>query len=199
MLHLLDESLEAFLRDVVPLPTKQVDVTFVAPDGEWAAGVSKPTVDLYLWDVRPNLRQREFGDQVVEMGKGVQGRRQPLPLVDCRYLVTAWTSDVRDEHSLLGSLLRGFLLNPIIAREHLAGALADLDSAPRLELRGGDPTANSDFWSAVGGQLKPGLDLAVTVPVDAAATEPLASPVTEVATSVEDQESKKRGPSAPTR
>lgn len=180
MLHLLDESLEAFLREVVPLSEQQVDVTFVAPDGEWAAGVSQPTVDLYLWDVRPNLRRRELGEQVVDLGDGRQGRRQPLPLVDCRYLVTAWTSDVRDEHSLLGALLRAFLLHPVIGREHLAGSLRDLDTVPNLELRSGDPTANSDFWSAVGGQLKPGLDLALTVPIDAAAAESLATHVADV-------------------
>jgi hypothetical protein len=37
-----------------------------------------------------------------------------------------------------------------------------------LRLRSGDGSENSDFWSALGGQLKPGLDVVVTVPVDAA-------------------------------
>ena len=52
MLHLLDESLEAFLRATVPLPRREVDVAFAAPDRDWAARVSRPTVNLYLWDVR---------------------------------------------------------------------------------------------------------------------------------------------------
>ena len=180
MLHLLDESLERFLRGAVPLPERDVDVAFVAPDGDWSAGITRPTVDLYLWDVRPNLRLREAGEQVVDLGDGVQARRDPLPLIDCRYLVTAWTSDVRDEHSLLGSLLRTFLRHPLIAREHLAEGLRDAEQVPRLDLRAGDATANSDFWSAVGGQLKPGLDLAVTVAVDAATAIPLAPAVREV-------------------
>lgn len=89
------------MRDVVPLPAKQVDVTGLAPNGNGAACVSKSTVDLDLWDVRRNLRQRELGDQVVDMGDRVQGRRQPLPLLDGGYLIAAWTADVRDEHFLL--------------------------------------------------------------------------------------------------
>ena len=32
--------------------------------------------------------------------------RPPQPRVDCRYLVTAWTSEVRDEHRLLGDAAR---------------------------------------------------------------------------------------------
>ena len=98
MLHLLDETLEAFLRDVVPLPARDVDIAFDAPDGEWSAALStRPTVDLYLWDIRPNLAERDYGEVIVEEADGRRYRRDPLPRVDCRYLVTAWTSEVRDE------------------------------------------------------------------------------------------------------
>ena len=65
MLHLLDESLEAFLRAAVPLPKREIDVSFDAPDRDWGARVSRPTINLYLWDVRPNLEQRDSGMEVV--------------------------------------------------------------------------------------------------------------------------------------
>ena len=169
MLHLLDESLEAFLRAVVPLPARDVDIAFAAPDGEWSATLSsRPTVDLYLWDIRPNLAERDFGETIVEEVDGRRYRRDPLPRVDCRYLVTAWTSEVRDEHSLLGDVLAALLLHPVIDAEHLQGVFASVRPLPTLSLRAGDGTENSDFWSALGGQLKPGLDLVVTVTLDAA-------------------------------
>ena len=66
MLNLLDETLSAFLRKTVPLPAREVDIVFDAPDGEWAAGVSRPTVNLYLWDVRPNLAEREYGEELID-------------------------------------------------------------------------------------------------------------------------------------
>lgn len=169
MLHQLDESIEVFLRAAVPLPARDVDVAFDAPDGDWAARVSRPTVNLYLWDVRPNLDERYFGEELVEDDEGRRYRRDPLPRVDCRYLVTAWTTEVRDEHSLLGSVLAALLLHPEISAEHLRGVLATVRPVPSLSLRGGDGSENSDFWSALGGQLKPGLDLVVTATVDAAA------------------------------
>jgi hypothetical protein len=179
MLHLLDETLEAFLRDVVPLPARDVDVAFDAPDGEWSAALSsRPTVDLYLWDVRPNLAERDYGEVIVEEADGRRFRRDPLPRVDCRYLVTAWTSEVRDEHSLLGDVLTALLLHPVIETEHLRGAFATVRPLPSLRLRSGDGSENSDFWSALGGQLKPGLDLVVTVTVEAA-LRAVAGPPTE--------------------
>jgi hypothetical protein len=169
MLHQLDESIETFLRAAVPLPARDIDVAFEAPDGDWAARVSRPTVNLYLWDVRVNLSEREYGDELIEDSDGKRYRRGPLPRVDCRYLVTAWTSEVRDEHSLLGSVLAALLLHPVIEAEHLQGVLATVRPVPSLSLRSGDGSENSDFWSALGGQLKPGLDLVVTATVDAAA------------------------------
>jgi hypothetical protein len=179
MLHLLDETLEAFLRAVVPLPARDVDVAFDAPDGEWSAALSsRPTVDLYLWDIRPNLAERDYGEMIVEEVDGRRFRRDPLPRVDCRYLVTAWTSEVRDEHSLLGDVLTAMLLNPVIQTEHLRGAFAEIRPLPPLRMRSGDGSENSDFWSALGGQLKPGLDLVVTVTVDAALRS-VAGPPTE--------------------
>jgi hypothetical protein len=169
MLHLLDETLETFLRTVVPLPARDVDLAFAAPDGEWSAALSsKPTVDLYLWDIRPNLGERDFGEVIVEEPGGRRFRRDPLPRVDCRYLITAWTSEVRDEHSLLGDILGALLLHPVIPAEHLQGVFSTVRPLPSLHLRSGDGSENSDFWSALGGQLKPGLDLVVTVTIDAA-------------------------------
>lgn len=168
MLHLLDESLERFLRAAVPLPKREIDISFEAPDSDWSARVSRPTVNLYLWDIRRNLDQRDGGVEIVYDESGRAQRRPPLPRVDCRYLVTAWTSEVRDEHSLLGVTLGALLLNPVIEPRYLAGPYAGVVPVPTLEIAASDGRDNSDFWSALGGQLKPGLDLIVTATVDSA-------------------------------
>src|SRR6266508_167362 len=149
MLHLLDESLEAFLRATVPLGKREVDVSFAAPDRDWAARV----------------------------GNGRPMRRPPLPRVDCRYLVTAWTSEVQDEHSLLGHTLAALLLHDTIDERYLQGSFARVRPIPTIEVAGSDGRDNSDFWSALGGQLKPGLDVVVTATVDAATLVAVGPPV----------------------
>jgi hypothetical protein len=177
MLHLLDETLEAFFRAAVPLAEREVDVSFDAPDRDWGGAVTRPTVNLYLWDVRRNSDEREAGMQVVEDGDGRKHRRPPLPRIDCRYLVTAWTSDLRDEHALLGAVLETLLVSSEIAPEHLQGAYAPVRPLPSLQLVPADGSEKSDFWSALGGQLKPGLDLLVTATADAATRRAAGPPV----------------------
>ena len=177
MLHLLDESLETFLRAVVPLP-KEIDIVFAAPDKDWAARVSRPTINLYLWDVRRNTSEREFGITTETDAAGRTVHRAPQPRVDCRYLITAWTADSRDEHSLLGATLAAVLTHSVLEAEHVAPAYRNVEPRPSLTLATGDGSENSDFWSALGGQLKPGLDLIVTVTVDAALRSPT-GPLTE--------------------
>lgn len=134
MLHLLDASLETFLRLTVPLPEREIDISFDAPDRDWGARVTRPTVDVYLWDVRRNLTERDTGLELIEGEDGRRFRRAPLPRVECRYLVTAWASEVRDEHSLLGDVLSALLLNPIIGAEHLSGSYAAVRPLPTLEV-----------------------------------------------------------------
>jgi hypothetical protein len=51
---------------------------------------------------------------------------------------------------------------------------------PTVQLRSGDGTENSDFWSALGGQLKPGLDIVVTATIDAAIAAEAGPPVGEI-------------------
>jgi hypothetical protein len=166
MLHLLDETLEAFLRAVVPLPTRQVDVAFEAPDSEWGAAVTKPTVNLFLWDVRVNTSERQAGLELVDDEEQGRRWRPPLPRLDCRYLVTAWTTEVQDEHRLLGAVLTSLLGHREIEADHLKGAYAGVRPLPTLTVAMPDGDEGPDLWTALGGQLKPGLDLKVTATVD---------------------------------
>jgi len=176
MLNLLDDSLEAFLRAEVPLAPSDVDVSFEAPDKEWGAAVTKPTVNLFLWDVRRNLDEREAGWTVAETdGKRVRARQKPR--VDFRYIVTAWTSDVRDEHALLGSVLATLLGHGELPDQHLQGSYAPVRPLPSLDVAPPDGRDQAEFWEALGGQLKPGLDMVVTATIDAAQLAETGPPV----------------------
>ena len=177
MLHLLDEALEEFLRAEVPLPRHAYDVSFAAPDKSWAAARSSTTtVNIYLRDVRRNTQLREIGLERVDQD-GDLVFRQPLPLVDCRYLITVWAEDVGDEHSTLGSVLSTLLMTAVLPAQHLPPAYASVRPLPRVQLRSGEGGDDSDFWSALGGQLKPGLDVVVSAAVEAAVAQPVGPPV----------------------
>ncbi len=188
MLHHLDDTLEAYLRALVPLPTGDVDVSFDTPDREWGSGVTRPTINLFLWDVRRSVRRAVAGLEQVEV-EGRLHRRRPAPRVEFRYLVTAWASDNRDQHQLLGAVLRTIVAQPEIPADHLKGDLVGLDPLPAVELAVSPPGGSSqgDLWSALDGQLKAGLDLVVTIAVDTGRTTEAGPDVEEVEVATADR------------
>jgi hypothetical protein len=165
MLHLLDESLEAFLRAVVPLDAREVDVAFAAPDKAWGARLTRPTVNLFLFEVRRASSKATSGVERIERdGRMVQ--RLMLPRIELRYLVTAWTTEPRDEHQLLGAVLRAVLSHADLPASYLRPPLAELAPPPSMGLADGDTRTSAELWSALDGQLKPCLEVVIVLPVD---------------------------------
>ena len=182
MIQDVDESLRALVkRDA--LNGSRAEVAFEAPTKDWAARRNTPTVDLYLYDIREDLERREvqWEDVRDETTGRVKERRPPPRRFKLSYLVTAWTQRPEDEHRLLSAVLSCFLRNETIPRDLAAGALASqkLPTYLTIALPPGSDRSISDVWSALGGELKPSLDLVVTAPVDVARAIPAGPPVLE--------------------
>lgn len=167
MIHEVDEALRALFR-ADPLAGGQVNVVFEAPTRDWAAKVNAPTVNLYLYDIREDMRRRERGllNEYDDHGT-VTGRRRPPRYFKLSYLITAWTRRPEDEHRLLSALLLCLLRYEALPADRLSGTLADLGVAVPMSVALPPPEDRSfaDVWSALGGELKPSLDLVVSVPV----------------------------------
>jgi hypothetical protein len=177
MLHLLDDALEAYLRGEVPLRGADVDVVFARPDKEWGAAVIRPTVNLFLWDVRRNSGAQESGMEWMEID-GKRVRRAPQPRVDCRYMVTAWAGDPRDEHQLLGAVLSSLLRYSEMPEEYLVGPLGRTRPLPTINVPRFDGSHNADFWTAISGEMRPAVDLVISATFDAAIIAEAGPPVT---------------------
>lgn len=168
MLHEVDETLRGIVkRDVIN--GSDVEVVFDAPTKDWASRRNTPTIDIYLYDIREDLKRRQAGviDVLDDQGR-ITGRRTMPRVFKLSYLVTAWTQRAEDEHRLLSAMLACFLRNDRIPLEWLTGSLQDngwpLDTT--IALPPPEDRALSDVWSALGGELKPSLDLVVTTPID---------------------------------
>ena len=168
MIHDVDESLRALVkRDA--LNGSGVDVAFDAPTREWVAKRNAPVVDMYLYDIREDTTRRQTAWEDVRDENGrVTGRRQPPRRYRLSYLVTAWTARPEDEHRLLSSLLACFVQHEYMPAEILAGSLQG-EETPVLITVALPPTEDrsiADTWSAMGGELKPSLDVVVTAPMN---------------------------------
>ncbi len=179
MIHEVDEALRRFVRRDA-LPGTEVEVAFDAPTKDWASRRTGPVVDLYLYDIREDTRRREYGEIERRNEDGiVDARFQPPRWFKLSYLVTAWTQRAEDEHRLLSVLLACFLSRDGLPIDLLVGGLAEARAAVHYTCALPPPQdrALSDVWSALGGELKPSLDLVLTAPFDVARYAEVGPPV----------------------
>jgi hypothetical protein len=168
MIHEVDEALRNLIRREA-LNGADVEVTFDAPTKDWAARRNSPTVSVYLYDIREDLERRQVEYEEIRDKTGrVTERRPPPRRFKLSYLLTAWTQRPEDEHRLLAAVLTCFLRRDALPRDVLVGSLADQPLAVISQVGLPPPKDRnlSDVWSALGGELKPSLDLVITAPFD---------------------------------
>jgi hypothetical protein len=180
VIHEVDSALRQLIeREAVG--RSKVEVVFDAPTKEWASRRNAPTIDVYLYDIREDMRRRERGliNEYDEHGR-VSARRLPPRHFKLSYLITAWTQRPEDEHRLLSSLLSCFLRNDALPKELLEGPLAELGLPVPVSVALPPPEDRSfaDVWSALGGELKPSLDIVVSAPTDTGQRHEAGPPVT---------------------
>ncbi len=170
MIEALDETIKQFLIQKTPLNQAEVDISFDVPNKEWSGSISKPTINIYFYDIRENLNySTSQSDWVLErdangrMTKSKKGTRY-----DLSYLITAWTINVEDEHRLLW-----YILSTLSRHDHLPADILEkpLDEQPYpLHTKVAHPEGIlrnvADVWTALDNQLKPVLPYVITVYLD---------------------------------
>ncbi|MFF4172560.1 DUF4255 domain-containing protein [Streptomyces sp. NPDC001744] len=177
MIHEIDEALRRLLA-----PAVTGDVAFDAPTRDWAARRNEPTLNAYLYDIREEVTRREGGTLAERDARGIVTRlRRPPRWFRLSYLVTAWTSRPEDEHRLLAGALALLLPHEALSGDAVPESVRPIATA--LPLSVAVPPAESrslaDIWSALGGELKPSLDVVVVTPFPVAPVHEPAPPVTE--------------------
>src|SRR3954466_9541107 len=125
MLADLDETLRTLLKEELEVHGFEgVDIAFDAPSRDWSGQLSKPTVNVFLYDLREaeTLRTSEWG-RLTRNGRTFETR--PPMVMEASYAVTAWTQAVEDEHRLLSQVLAIFFAYPEIPQGKLNGRLAN--------------------------------------------------------------------------
>jgi hypothetical protein len=97
----------------------------------------------------------------------VQLKRRPVR-IDLSYMVTCWTSVAEDQHRLLWRMLETFFCYSPLPEEILQGRLKELVHTVRTEVSQPDGILKnvSDFWGALENQLRPAINLVVTLDLD---------------------------------
>ncbi|MFI9366434.1 DUF4255 domain-containing protein [Kitasatospora sp. NPDC053057] len=180
MIHEVDEALRLVLAEA-GLPERGVEVVFDAPTRDLAARRTAPTVSVFLYGIREETTRRQAGAVAEHDEDGVVVGHRPAPRwFELGYLVTVWTNRPQDEHRLLAEVLQCLTAVDALPARVLTGSLARLGLTVGLDIAGRDTglPSVSDVWSALGGELRPSIDLRVLAPL-AGGLSPAGPPVTE--------------------
>jgi hypothetical protein len=175
MLEYLDETLKKLLVEGIPLDTSEVDVVFDAPTSEWKSGLSRPTINCYLYHVVENheLRRTDWEvnrvAQIEQNGRHAATRHRIPFRIDFSYMITTWANEVEDEHRLLWRCLAALIRYQKIPHEMLQGDLPATQDWP-VPIKVAQPDAvfknPADFWTGMEVYVKPGINVVITLALD---------------------------------
>lgn len=165
MISDVDTALAELLKSEL-LDAARVQVVFDPPTKEWAAKRNGPAVNLFLYDIREDTRRRASGMFPRFDGEGrIAARTKPPRIFRLFYLLSVWGQRAEDEHRLLGNLLDCLLAYDALPAEFLGDAPSPVGLSVGLPPE--EDRSFADVWSALGGELRPSIDVVLSIPLEA--------------------------------
>lgn len=168
----IDDVLRKLLERELPITDHEVDIAFDQPKREWSSRLSKPTLNLFLFDLRENLRLRgsEQNRSIARPDGITEVRRNPVRM-DLRYLMTAWVKEPDDEHLLLANSLMALLRNPLLPQDLLNENLQHQPTPILMDVASFPPEIGpmdkfSEIWGVLDNEMRPGIIITITLSMD---------------------------------
>jgi hypothetical protein len=171
MLADLDETLRQLLIAELPIKNGEIDISFDQPKREWSARLTRPTINLFLYDLRDNPNLRHHGWETVGNNHNAADqlahlKRTPFR-ADCTYILTTWAAEAEDEHRLLSRCLIALFRHPVLPEERLVGHLKAQPFELQARLAVHDKLTNvADLWTGLDNEVRPSVPYIITLAFD---------------------------------
>jgi hypothetical protein len=170
MLNVINTALETLLRERGQLDPIDIDVRFDLPSDDWVSSLTRPTVNMFLFELHENTEKRDSAPQTT-VTNGKAERRMPPRRIDLQYMVSVLTADIQDENELLWRVMATLMKYPQFVPELLPDPLRAIAPPMVARVASRDESRNMlDIWSSVGTEPHPSLCYIVTAPMDLALT-----------------------------
>jgi uncharacterized protein DUF4255/carboxypeptidase family protein len=166
MLPEIHAALQQLIWEYGRINPDEVDISFEAPTRERMERLVRPTVSLFLFDLVENTEMRQSSFPAARVSDHSE-RRMPPRRVDLRYMVSALTSEIEDEHRLLWRVLATLLKYPqlpgeLLPEELRGGEIAITTKANQMD----EGRRLMDVWGGLGATPHPAIYYVVTAPLD---------------------------------
>jgi hypothetical protein len=178
MIDEIDEALrQLFIREL-PIKNNEIDIAFEQPKREWSGRLSRPTINIFLHDVRENvkLRQTQLQRQFERTREGIAIQRLNFVRLDLHYVVTVWATDPEDEHRLLTRAIMVLFKNQELPSDLLPEGLQNQPwPVPLVVAQYETVEKPSDIWNVMDNQQRPAIMMVATIALDP--TIPFSAPL----------------------
>ncbi|MGE0598874.1 MAG: Pvc16 family protein [Dehalococcoidia bacterium] len=168
MFNDVDDTLKQFFTAEIPIAGGEMDVSFERPTREWSGRLSRPTLNLFLYDIRERTGFRDDTPEMKYEAGGRFRRQRPPRRIDLSYMVTAWAREADDEHRILSRTLAAMFRAGEIDPRFFQGELVNSDYPLLARIVPSDHVAKpADMWGVLDNELRTSLVWVVTAPLDA--------------------------------
>lgn len=172
----VDETLRALLVADLPVTNGEIDISFERPSREWSNRLTKPTLNLFLYDIRERLDLRDPIPAVKRIDNAVVTKRTPSRRIDMSYMITAWAREPADEHRILSRALASMLRRAKVEEEFVQGELRELEYPVLTRVMAPDHhTKPYELWGVLDNELRASHAWVITAPLNIFA--PVATPI----------------------
>ena len=162
----LDEAVRQLIVREMPIKTGEVDVAFDLPNRDWSSRLNRPTLNLYLFDVRENaaLRRRSQDFDESRNADGVITRRRKPVRLDLMYMMTAWATTPDDEHRILGRAAAAMFRFLAFPKELIPADIREDVSPVTLYAAQRDMLERpADIWGSLDNTMRPAIGVMLTI------------------------------------
>ncbi len=162
----LDEAVRQLLIREMPIKMGEVDIAFDLPNRDWSSRLNRPTLNLYLFDVRENaaLRRRSQDFDESRNADGVISRRRKPVRLDLMYMMTAWATTPDDEHRILGRAAAALFRYLAFPKELIPEGIRESVSPVTLYAAQRDMLERpADVWGSLDNNMRPAIGLMLTI------------------------------------
>lgn len=168
MLLEVHSALQRLLYERGQISAREVDIQFERPTREQIDKLTRPTINLFLFDLQENSELRPNDFQVRRGKRDNWGERYlPPRYFDLHYMVSILTSAIDDEYLLLWRVLTTLLRHPQFPEDLLPAELRVPDHLLISKVGQDDNSERlSSLWNALSVPPRAALCYILTVPVD---------------------------------
>lgn len=168
MIDDLDDALRDLLIRDMPIANNEIDIAFDQPTRDWASRLSRPTLNLFMHDVRENNKLRTQQPYIGATPNGLTATMSVSPVrLDVHYMVTAWANDPGDEHRLLGRMLMVLYRYKALPEEFFYGSLMGNEHDILMKVAQYDQRdIRREIWSMLDNEMRPIVDLTLTLSIE---------------------------------